>query len=134
MILLGLVARNRRYSQLHPLQRAGEREQLALAACQNAAEKNHRAAGAGDLAKTFDQLALARGIEELTGKRHRYARSLQHGGGGREQAIIRKRHEAAAVDVLHSVEMLALDPERAADTAVVLHAVVERPVMDLEIV
>ena len=38
------------------------------------------------------------------------------------------------MDVAGAVEMLLFDPEGAADLAVVLHAVVERPVMGLEIV
>jgi hypothetical protein len=38
------------------------------------------------------------------------------------------------MDVAHTVEMLFLDPERAMDAAVILHPVVERPVMGLKIV
>jgi hypothetical protein len=38
------------------------------------------------------------------------------------------------MDVAHAVEMLFLDPERAMDAAVILHPVVERPVMGLKIV
>ena len=38
------------------------------------------------------------------------------------------------MDVAHAVEVLLLDPERAAHAAVVLHPVPERPVMGLEIV
>ena len=75
-----------------------------------------------------------RGVEEFAGKRYRHARSLQHRGGDREQAIIGKRHEAAAMDVAHAVEVLLLDPERALHLAVVVDPVPERPVMGLEIV
>ena len=72
-----------------------------------------------------------RGVEKLAGKRHGDAGSLQDGGRGREQAVVRERHEAAAMDVVAAVEMLLRDPERAVDAAVVLHAVPEWSVIGL---
>jgi hypothetical protein len=39
---------------------------------------------------------------------------LQHRGCHREQAIVRERHEGAAMDIAHAVEVFLLDPERAA--------------------
>jgi hypothetical protein len=51
-----------------------------------------------------------------------------------KQAIIGERHEGAAVDIARAVEMFRRDPEGAVDLPVVVHAVVEWPVMGLEIV
>jgi len=59
---------------------------------------------------------------------------LQDGCGNGEQAVIGKRHEAAAMNVVGAIEMLLCHPERAADAAIVLHPVIERAVMRLEIV
>src|SRR6202042_2507518 len=77
------------------------------------------------------QFALARGVEKFAGKRHGDTRPVQDGGRGREQAIIRKRHETAAMHEAAAVEMLLRDPESTADAAVVLHAMPERPVIGL---
>ena len=82
----------------------------------------------------FDQLAFARGVEEFAGERHRHPRPVEHRSRHREQAIIRERHEGAAMDIARAVKMLLFDPEGAADLAIVVHPVPERPVMGLEIV
>ena len=73
--LSGVVARGRR-SPLHPLDGAGKRQQRTLARFQKAAQKDHRAAGAGDFARALDQLALACGVEKLATERHRHRRTL----------------------------------------------------------
>ena len=74
------VSRQRRAASarlpLHPLDGAGEGEQRALAGFQHAAQEDQRAAGAGDFAVAFDQFALAGGVEEFAGERHRHARAL----------------------------------------------------------
>ena len=130
-----MAGRRRRHSPPHPLDGAGKAEQRPLAALQEATQEDHRASGAGDLAGTLDQFALLRGVEEFAAERHRHRRPVQHGPGDGEQAVIRERHEGAAMDVaLAAVEMLLLDPEGAADLAVVLDPVPERAVMGLEIV
>ena len=116
----------------HPLDGPGKREQRARA--QRAAQEDQRAAGAGHFAVAFDQFALVRGVEEFAGERHRHARALQHRRGDREQAVVGKGHEAAAMDVALAVEVLFLDPERAAHAAVLVHPVPERPVVGLKTV
>src|SRR5450631_798350 len=59
---------------------------------------------------------------------------MQDGASDCEQAIVGEVHEAAAMNVAGSIEVLLLDPERAANAAVVLHPVPERPDMGLETV
>src|ERR1700742_2670692 len=54
-----------RRTPFHPLDGAGEGEQRPLAGFQNAAQKDHRAAGPGDFAGADHQLTLLRSIEEL---------------------------------------------------------------------
>src|SRR6185436_4365935 len=82
----------------------------------------------------LDQLTLARRIEKLAGERDRDTRSLQHGRGDRKQAVVGERHEAAAMDVAHAVEVLLFDPERALDAPILVHPVPERAVMGLKAV
>jgi hypothetical protein len=77
--------------------------------------KISEATGAGDLAGGFDQLPLAGRVEEF-----RRRTTPSHLGPAasalakREQAVIGEGHQAAAMDVPAAVEMLLLDPERAA--------------------
>ena len=59
---------------------------------------------------------------------------LQNRRGHREQAIVRERHEATAMNVAHAVEMLVLDPECAVDAPLIVHPVVEWPVKRFKIV
>src|SRR5262249_21371433 len=125
---------SRRRAPLDPLDGAGKRKDQPIAALQFAAQKDQRAAGAGDLGEALDELALADGVDELAGERDRHAWSLQDRGGVGEQAIVGERHEAAAMDVASAVEMLLFHPEGRADAAVILHPVPERPVIGLEIV
>ena len=73
-------------------------------------------------------------IEKFAAERHRHPGPLQLRCRKGEQAIVRKGHEAAAMDVAHAVEVLPLDPERTTHAAVVLHPVPELPVMGFELV
>src|SRR5882757_2034636 len=119
---------------LHALDGAGKSEQGPFCGFQRAAQEDQRTAGTGDFASTLDQFAFAGGIEEFAGERYRYAGTLEHRGGHREQTVIGKRHEAAAMNVARAVEMLLLDPEHTLHLAVFVDPVPERPVMGLEIV
>src|SRR5581483_8620546 len=93
------------------LDRAGEGEHRLVGRGEHAAQEDDGIAGTGDLAPSLDQFALAHGGEKLAGKGQRDARALQDRRGGRKQAVVRKRHEAAAMDVVAAIEMLLLDPE-----------------------
>ena len=65
------------------------------------AQENHRAAGAGNFAGSLDQFALLRGVEKLAAERYRHTPDHSRiGRGDHEQAIVGKRHEGAAMDVL----------------------------------
>src|SRR6266566_6606596 len=67
-VLLNLAAVGWRDSPLDPLEGPGKCEQRALTGFQQAAQKNHRAAGAHDFTGAFDQFALACGIEKFAGE------------------------------------------------------------------
>src|SRR5882757_7960249 len=113
---------------LHALDGAGKSEQGPFCGFQRPAQKDQRTAGTGDFAGTLDQFAFAGGIEELASERYRYAGTLEQRGGHREQAVIGKRHEGAAMDVAATIEVLLLDPEHALHLAVFVDPMPERPV------
>src|SRR6185437_17118480 len=104
---------------LDPLDGAGKRQQRPLTGFQQASQENQRAAGAGDFARPLDQFAFLRGVEEFVAERYRHRGPIEYVRGDRKQAVIGEGHEGAAVDVAAgAVEVLVLDPERAADAAV----------------
>src|SRR5215469_16291715 len=116
----------RRLPPLHPLDGAREGEQAPFAGSELAANEDQRAAGARHLAGTFDQFTLARSIKKVARERDGDGGAAQFVACDRKQAIVRKRHEAATMDVAGAVEVLPLDPERAAHPAVGFRAVPER--------